>query len=87
MNTTINIVELPGAPTAWLCDACTEKHPGARTIGKAERPCDECPEAKSATVDYVATSPGAFAPAPGWKPEPLRGAAKWKQRTTGREAA
>ncbi len=89
---------------AWLCEACIAKREAAdwavRRKDVIAWGCDDCTAAKQAapgyitpTVDAIPTSPHAFAPAPGWKPDPpikrspLPGAARRRQQQTATEEA
>ncbi len=85
MNTTVNIVEVPDGPHAWLCGACTEAQPGAKVTGRAERPCDVCwQETKSETPAYVLTSPDARLPTAAECPPP-RKIAPWAKSAASKQ--
>ena len=99
------VAEMTLGVTIWIwgCGPCLDARTAADWAVKRKDViafgCDDCSRRAQAapgyvtpTVDFVPTSPKAFAPAPGWKPDkPMapwaKPAAARKQRTTEQETA
>ncbi len=107
MNGPVVVVEMMlGVTTwAWLCESCIAKREASdwavRRKNVVAWGCDDCSRVAQAADGYRAptltvapTSPHAFAPAPGWKPDaPMKpwphhaSAGRHQRQTASKEAA